>query len=113
LSTAGDLQDEAGGAGAQPCLRQRVDRHRAQRRPRDVAQEAEDAVEVDGVRDDQAVGDQVEPQVDVRGVGGRRVQLDLAGDRPRSATPRTASTVPSPGSDDGPSCPSGPRAGAG
>jgi hypothetical protein len=48
-----------------------VGRARPGRRPRDVGQDAEDAVHVGLVRLDDAVREQVQPQVRVEGVGGR------------------------------------------
>ncbi len=51
--------------------------HRAGVGPRDDRQLREDAVEVDGVGRDQQVGEQVQPQVGVRGGCGGRVQVDV------------------------------------
>ena len=45
--------------------------------PDDVRQDAEDPVQVDRARRDEAVAQQVQPQVGVRRVGRRRVEVDL------------------------------------
>ena len=64
---------------------QRLRQHRADRRPGDVRQHAEEAVEVDRVRHREPVAQQVQAQVGVGDVRGRRVEVDL-GDEDRKST---------------------------
>ena len=69
-------------AGAQPGASglEALDRARAVVGPHDIAQLAEEAVEVDRVGLDEAVGEQVEAQVGVGGALGGRVEVDGDGD---------------------------------
>src|SRR5690606_8371170 len=66
-----------GGAQAQPRLLEAVDGARAVVGPHDVGEDAEEPVEVEPVRHDEAVGQQVQAQVRVGGVRGRGVEVDL------------------------------------
>jgi hypothetical protein len=70
-----DRERHAGAAEAQPHFVDLGGMHGAVTAPRDVRQDAEDPVEVEAVRPDQPVREQVQPQVGVRSVARRRVEI--------------------------------------
>ena len=79
LVDAGDLEREAVRAGAQPYRGGLGRQDRAQGGPGNVGQQAEHAVQAGAVRLDEPVAEQVQPQPDVVGVGGRGGQVGDVG----------------------------------
>ncbi len=92
LVDARDLDVQAGATGAGADRLEAVDRAGAERRPHDVGQQPEDAVEVLAVRGDEPVRQQVQAQVDVVRVGrrlpaGRRSRCGRRPCAPRGSRP--------------------------
>ena len=69
------LEMDAAGKRPLPDGADLADGDRLQGRPAHVGQDSEDPVQVHGVRARHAVGEQVEPQVRVSGIGRRQVQV--------------------------------------